>query len=389
MIICGKEFLYIQEIVKGGRSYLYFRRPGLRVKLPHPTDPTFDEIYNRCRNGEVVVAPVVSGRKAERFTLRWLWTEYSGSTEFLKRPEHTQDKHRRYIEWWMQQANCETHHWGEISIKAIDYDQLEKIHLFDLRFEDTPAAADDWLRAVRDIFKFAVRKKYVATNPTTDLPYRNKKKPGWTMTRDEVRQYRNHHPVGSKPRLALELGIELCLRISDLIRIGPHQIKKVRTNDGRLVSQLTYTQKKNGETDKARTLTVTLSERLLSIIAATKLTGSHAFMLNEVGKPYYREELADGSGEGLLSGHFAKWIEAAGLAKPGAAPHEVITVHSLRRRGCVELVHLGCDAKRIGAVSGHVTMKELERYTKMVEQETLAGEVAEVRNVAHREGRRV
>jgi integrase len=49
-----------------------------------------------------------------------------------------------------------------------------------------------------------------------------------------------------------------------------------------------------------------------------------------------------------------------------------LSAHGLRKAMCRRLAEAGCSTKQIQAISGHATLKEVERYTKAVEQKRLA-----------------
>ncbi len=59
-----------------------------------------------------------------------------------------------------------------------------------------------------------------------------------------------------------------------------------------------------------------------------------------------------------------KWCDNAGL-------HDV-SAHGLRKSACKALAEAGCSPHEIMAITGHKTLKEVERYTKGVEQKKLA-----------------
>jgi len=68
-------------------------------------------------------------------------------------------------------------------------------------------------------------------------------------------------------------------------------------------------------------------------------------------------------------------IEAAGL------PHRCVT-HGLRKAAARRLAEAGCSSKEIAAITGHKSLKEVERYTHAADQERLA--VAAVRRLVER-----
>src|SRR5262245_47152071 len=66
---------------------------------------------------------------------------------------------------------------------------------------------------------------------------------------------------------------------------------------------------------------------------------------------------------------FGNWFrdrcDEAGLPNHCAA-------HGLRKAACRRLAEAGCSANIIAAISGHTTLREVERYSKAADQERLA-----------------
>ena len=58
------------------------------------------------------------------------------------------------------------------------------------------------------------------------------------------------------------------------------------------------------------------------------------------------------------------WCDTAGLPQCSA--------HGLRKAAAAKLAELGCTAHEIMAITGHESLKEVERYTKAAEQKRLA-----------------
>ncbi|MGB8561094.1 MAG: tyrosine-type recombinase/integrase, partial [Pseudolabrys sp.] len=91
--------------------------------------------------------------------------------------------------------------------------------------------------------------------------------------------------------------------------------------------------------------------------AADNLT----FLLTEKGRPF-------------TPAGFGNWFRdrcrEAGLPKNCAA-------HGLRKAACRRLAEAGCTVHQIAAISGHQSLREIERYTKAVDQARLAREAME------------
>jgi integrase len=62
---------------------------------------------------------------------------------------------------------------------------------------------------------------------------------------------------------------------------------------------------------------------------------------------------------------FRDWCNQAGLPKG-------LSAHGLRKACCTRLAEAGCSEKQIAAISGHLSMSEVARYTKAADQARLA-----------------
>jgi integrase len=75
---------------------------------------------------------------------------------------------------------------------------------------------------------------------------------------------------------------------------------------------------------------------------------------------------------------FAKACDDAGLASE-------CTFHGLRKAACRRLAEAGCTVHEIAAISGHASLREVERYTKAANQARLA-KTAMARTMAAQKG---
>ena len=76
---------------------------------------------------------------------------------------------------------------------------------------------------------------------------------------------------------------------------------------------------------------------------------------------------------------FTKWFrqqcDLAGIEDRSA--------HGLRKSACRRLAEAGCTEKQIAAISGHVSLAEVARYTKAANQEALARQAMQRMEVEH------
>jgi integrase len=205
-----------------------------------------------------------------------------------------------------------------------------------------PHAARSWLVTLRSLCQFAVKRRYLRTDPTANIKQRSIKGDGFhTWTEEEIAKFEARHPVGTKPRLAFALLLYTAQRRSDVVRMGRQHIR-----DG----VLTVKQQKTGVE-----LPIPVHPHLQAVIDATP--SEHlTFLVTATGKPY---------GGNAFTEQFRNWCDAAGLSqrcKP----------HGLRKAACRRLAEAGCSGNEIMAISGHATMKELVRYTKAADRALLA-----------------
>ena len=75
------------------------------------------------------------------------------------------------------------------------------------------------------------------------------------------------------------------------------------------------------------------------------------------------------AGEPFTAPGFTNWFRdmcrAAGLP-PG------LSAHGLRKAVCRRLAEAGCSANEIAAISGHASLREVERYTKAADRKRMA-----------------
>ena len=84
-------------------------------------------------------------------------------------------------------------------------------------------------------------------------------------------------------------------------------------------------------------------------------TGVLTFLVTDYGKPWSNAGFGN---------KFRDWCDTAGLHHCSA--------HGLRKAAAAKLAELGCTVHEIMAITGHESLKEVERYTKAAEQKRLA-----------------
>src|SRR5262249_39724516 len=141
---------------------------------------------------------------------------------------------------------------------------------------------------------------------------------------------------------AFALGLYTLQRRGDVLRMGAQDIRN---------GMLGVTQEKTGVP-----LKLPVRPELRAVIDATPLTGFTTFLVTKSGQQFSGTDFDD---------QFGGWCNEAGL------PADCY-FHGLRASGCTILADAGCTAHEIAAWSGHMTLKEVERYTKSADQKRLA-----------------
>jgi integrase len=336
---------YVQSYKHRGHWRLRFRRPGYPGRdLPVPRGYRGDK-STLTNHPEVLAAylaamaepvrPLKPGEERAPYgTVAWLVAEYLGSLDFLGRPESVRIKHRKHCDDFRARR-------GELPVARARQVDMEKIFA---KMIDTPAAANQWLDAMRDLFKYAIKRELLVVNPAIEIEKRASKNPGGrhTWELDEVAKFRAKFPIGTKARLAFELMVTLALRRSDAIRLGPGHVRNGR---------LQYIQHKMREHTPSP-IDVAMPADLVAIIRQTSGTGIKTWLVDGHGKPFT---------EDAFSHWFADQVKKAGLG-PRCTPH------GLRKRWCTDRANEGKTPHEIMAVSGHMTLKEVDRYTRMADR---------------------
>jgi integrase len=332
----------VEDRDRHGNIRIYFRAKG-RPKVRLRSTPWTPEFMAQLDNTKAEQQPL-PGKAVTLGTWRWLCIKYFAEcADYLRLDKRTKRVRRGIIEATFDEpiAPGSPRFFREMPLTRMTEDAVEvlrdrKIH--------TPEAANARLKAIRQVFKFGVKKKLAPRNPARDVEYFKSGTGGFhTWTPEEVQQFETRHPLGTKARLALALMLFTGQRRSDIIRFGKQHAKG---------GKLTFTQYK-GRNRKPKRLTLPILPVLQRIIDATPC-GDLTFLMNEWGRPF-------------TDAGFGNWFRdrciEAGV--PGRA-------HGLRKAGATIAANNGATAHQLMAIFGWDTMKEAERYTRAANQLRLA-----------------
>ena len=182
-------------------------------------------------------------------------------------------------------------------------------------------------------------------NPTfgvRKIKYASSGHHSWTP--EEITQFRDRHPLGSKPRLALDLLLYTGGRREDAVRLGPQHVR-----DGRI----SFRQAKNEHRNPVD-IDLPLHREFATTIAATP-SGHLTFLVTQYNRPF-------------TPAGFGNWFRDQ--CNQANLPH--CSAHGLRKATAAALAEAGATAHEIAAVTGHMSLEEIERYTRAANKKKLA-----------------
>ncbi len=346
---------------------LEFRKKGAKGwPLRQPLrSKEFWEDYNAAIEGEIPPGVLITQAKttqpAEKrviseYSLSWLFLQYKKCAHYKGLADSTKIKRDRIY-------NRLINNYGHMS-----FQKLEIQHLMKMRdnMSETPGEANELIKALRAVYNYVVDYKAVpgvVRNLAKDVTYLAPKNPdGYhTWTEEEQALFEAAYSVGTKPRLAYDLYLNSGQRKGDVVRLGPCHIKNNR---------LVFTQEKNRQRKPVH-MNMPITPELIESLNATPL-GNASFVETQYGKPYSKNGFGN---------WFKRKIREAGLP-------ERCSAHGLRKACCVRLAEAGCTDHEIMGITGHKSLKEVQRYTKMVRQKEMADRAAmklEEGNKSHKE----
>jgi integrase len=325
-------------IDRHGKRRLYFRKDGARIPLPSDTEsPEFAEAYRKALGGPLPKAPAALPPISSGRTFDALALEYFRSPAFLDLEPGTQYNYRKAIERLIK-GDEPKHRLGHRLVSG-----MESLHVSRLlgRYADRPGAGNDALKKLRVLLRFAISIGWRKDDPTIFVKKFKDGEGFHTWDESEVAQFEARWPVGSMPRTAFDLLIYSAQRSSDVARmvwgdVAGGRVRAVQSKTGTKVS-------------------IPQHPRLKESLDATPKTDV-VIIISALGRPF--------STKG-----FGNWM-ADRIADAGL-PERCVT-HGLRKAAARRLAEAGATTLEIAAITGHKSLREIERYTRAAAQETLA-----------------
>jgi integrase len=208
------------------------------------------------------------------------------------------------------------------------------------RRKATPFAANNFLKAMRGLFRWASEAGFVATDPTASVKLLASKTDGFhAWSEAEIEKFEARWPIGTRERLALAIMLYTGLRRGDAAKLGHQHVR-----NGVIVLR----------TEKTGTpVTIPILPELAAVIEASA-TGDLAFVAQPNGRPMTKES-------------FGNWFKdacnAAGV--PGSC-------HGLRKAGAARAASNGATELELNAIFGWTGPRQAINYTRTANRERLA-----------------
>lgn len=319
---------YVQQFRdRHGRMRYYVRRKGhKKVPLPGlPGSKAFMEAYQSA-----LATPEQKVSRAGPRSLSALIASFLKSAGFQNLSDSSKDTYRLVL----KHIEAKDGHRG---VADLPHEKAAKI-IQEIGAE-RPAMANLTRAVMRKVMVHAIRMGWRSTNPFVGIEtYKVGTHHTWTDA--ELAAYEARWKLGTRERLAFDLLWYTAQRVGDVSKM-----KRSDIVDGRIHVK----QEKTGAK-----LKIPVHPNLQKSINAYGIKGQH--LVGRIdGKPIGRANLS------LIVSRAAK---EAGLG-------DRCVCHGIRKARLRQLAEMGASAKVIAGLSGHKTLKEVERYTEAADSDQL------------------
>ena len=328
------------DMDRHGNVRVYVRRHRRKVRIRNLSSvDAFMAEYQEALESGPANASISAAHAAARGSLRWLVERYYNTAEYRGLQDSTRAGRRGILD-----AICMEHGSKPFAVMQARH---VRIKIRDTK-ADYPEAANARVKALRQVFSWAVGVGHTDTNPAREVPYLRSKNPDGfhTWTEDEVKQYVAKHPLGAMAHKALAIGLYVGVRRSDAVLLGRQMERE---------GWLHFTEVKGrSRTPKHRELPI-LPELRAALDASP--SGHLTYLVTEFGKPF----TANGFGN-----WFRKRCNEAGLRH--------CSFHGLRKAGATIAAENGATEHQLMAIYGWESPKQAAIYTRKADRKRLAGD---------------
>jgi hypothetical protein len=217
--IAVERYIHASSLQPGPRAWRQKRPEGLEMYCRDRFRPEGCPAPRRRRMSEFHVRAPRQADEAKPGSFRYLCIRYFESGTYRALDGSTRN--------WQRRALDEIA--GEHGAKPVA--MMQPRHVRGLRDAKaaTPAAANQLLKALRRLFSWANEAEETTVNPTIGVQKISYRSDGHhTWTDEEIRQYYERHPLGTKARLALDLLRYTTGRREDAPRLGRQNMRDGR-----------------------------------------------------------------------------------------------------------------------------------------------------------------
>lgn len=321
---------------------------GVRITMPvPPDDPDFLHHYHAARAGEVWQPP---RPRAVQDSLDALSGQYlafvAKMVEAGQMSDATLKQRRSVLTRLCDMRDDMGDRYGDIDFR------MPTAAFIDARdaWAAHPGAADNLIKTVRALYKWAVDRDKIDYNPAAGIGVINRNPKGgatpWTPS--DLRRFKDRHPAGTTVHLWLTLHAFTACRIGDAVWLGREQ----EVSRGGQIS-LEWQPRKKG----SAFVSIPLLPPLYAATRAVKVVGP-TYLMTEKGQPYASME--------ALRRMVQLWCAQAGLADRSS--------HGIRKAVAEMMAEAGASQHQIMAVMAHTHAKTSEIYTKGAARRILAAD---------------
>jgi integrase len=335
LLVTHLKLKHVDRFVdRHGHVRHYFRRNrGPRILLPgEPGSSEFMRAYEAALAGDDVPASPKRRQRGEPGTFDDLLQLFFESANYAQLSAVTRRVYRLQMEKLFADEG--------IGGRLVSQMKREHASRMIAKRASTPAAANNALKVLRILVRFAIDNGWRDDDPTMRIKrFTLGEHHSWTD--EEISAFEARWPIGTSERTAFALLLYTGQRVSDVAKMSWRDL------DGH---GLNIVQVKTKEK-----LWIPLHPDLTAILAQWPRTHI-AIITSTFGKPF-------------PAAGFGQWM-AKKIAKAGL-PDRCVT-HGLRKAAARRLADAGCTPHQIMSITGHRSLKEVERYTKAAEQRRLA-----------------
>lgn len=319
-----------------GKRRYYFRRYGTRTALPgKPGEPAFEHRYADALKASTTtqIARGSGLRQAHPYSLSALIKIYRTTPSFLSCKPGT----RRAYDISLREIEDA---WGAFPAPALTRAKVNE--LMTNRAND-PKRANRLHVRLKSVMELAVNLGWISVNPVArQQPFKVKVKGFRAWPDDQIEKFQRRWRRGTKERVAFDLLLYLGQRSIDTVGMARNHL------DGEAAIRIA--QEKTGTA-----IWLPLHSDLKATLDAGPL-GRLCLIETEFDRPR------------TVKG-FYNWLKAAMRA---AGCDDDLSPHGLRGAAATRLIDAGATGAQVCAITGHKSLKEMERYIRDRNQRVLA-----------------